>query len=134
MTSLHRFSPLLAVLALGTSGCFVEVDGDDDDFGTLTVQWSLDGTFDPDACLDYGARSLELVLYDHFDDVVDSFEARCADFAISIDLPEDDYGFDATLLDRSGRSVTTTIGLDNLFVDEGRERVVDIDFPVDSIR
>jgi hypothetical protein len=133
MTSLQHFSPILVALALGASGCFIEVD-DDDHEGTLTVQWSLDGTFDPDACLDYGARSLELVLYDRHDDIIDSFEARCADFALSIDLPEDDYGFDATLLDRTGRSVTTTIGLDRIFVPEDDVEVVDIDFPIDSIR
>ena len=134
MISIQRFSPFLVVgLALFGSGCSVEVIGDDDE-GTLTVQWSVDDTFDRDACLDFDAQSLELVLYDRRDDVIDTFEQRCADFAVSIDLPEGTYGFDATLLDRSGRSVSTTIALDNIFVEEGSEEVVDIDFPIDSIR
>ena len=117
-------------LALGLSGCTIEHVHDD--LGLLTVQWSLDDTFDPDACLDYGSRTIELVIYDRYDDVVEQFEARCADFATSIELEDGAYGVDATLLDRSGRSVTTTLALE-VDVFEGDETFVDIDFPVDSL-
>jgi hypothetical protein len=123
-------SPALLTLALGASGCTIEHVHDDD--GLLTVQWSLDRTFDPEACFDYGSRSIELVIYDRYDDVVDHFEARCADFATTIELEDGVYGLDATLLDRSGRSVTTTLELE-VDVYEGEETVVDIDFPFDSL-
>ena len=88
--SLRRLSPALFTLALGLSGCTIEHVHDD--VGLLTVQWSLDDSFDPDACLDYGSRTIELVVYDRYDDVVEQFEARCADFATSIELEDGAYG------------------------------------------
>jgi len=127
---LRRFSPALLLLAFGAAGCSV---GHVDDDGLLTVQWSLDDSFDPDACLDYGSSSIELVIYDRYDDVIDQFEARCADFGTSIELEDGAYGLDATLLDRSGRSVTTTLQL-QVDVYEDEETFVDIDFPLDSLR
>ena len=128
--SLRPLSAVLFTLSLGLSGCVIEHVHDD---GLLTVQWSLDDTFDQDACLDYGARTIELVIYDRYDDVVEHFEARCGDFAASIELEDGAYGLDATLLDRSGRAVTTTLELE-VDVFEGEETFVDIDFPLDSLR
>src|SRR5262245_22114426 len=97
---------LVVLMVIGAAGCTIEHIGDD---GLLTVQWSLDDSFDPDACLDYDSRTIELVIYDRYDHVVEQFEARCADFSASIELEDGSYGLDATLLDRSGRSVTTTL-------------------------
>jgi len=128
---LRRFSPALLLLALCAAGCSVEHVDDDD--GLLTVQWSLDDSFDPDSCLDYGSSGIELVIYDRYDDAIDQFEARCANFGASIELEDGAYGLDATLLDRSGRSVTTTLQL-QVNVHEDEETFVDIDFALDSLR
>lgn len=130
-TAWFSFSPWL-VLSMFLSGCLVHVE--DGDEGTLTVLWTLDDTEDPDACLDYGARSVELVIYDWYGDVVADPLIRCADFGVSVDLPDGEYALDATLLDRSGRSVTTTLRLDGIDVYEDEEEEIFIDFPLDSIR
>lgn len=121
------------VLGLSASGCVIDIGHDHDD-GILTVEWSLDDTFDPEACLDYEARDIELIIYDWDDYVVVDDLVRCADFEASYDLPEGEYALDATLVDRSGRSVTTTVALDRIDVYEGEETPLPLDFPVDSIR
>lgn len=124
-----RCSPLLVALAFAGTGCVVAVYDDHD--GLLTVQWSVDGTFHRDACFDYDARTIELVIYDRYDDILEQYEARCADFGASIELPDGVYGLDATLLGRSGRAVTTTLALEfDIYEDE--ETFVDIDFPLRS--
>lgn len=132
MTTYTAWISPVVLLGLSLSGCLIHVDDHDD--GTLSVTWSLDSTFDPEACLDFGASSLELVIYDDYGDVVDDPVLRCADFGVSIDLPEGEYALDATLLDRSGRSVSTTLQLEGIDVVEGYEEPLEIDFPIDSIR
>ena len=128
--SMLKYSPLLVALAFGAAGCVVDVHDHHD--GLLTVQWSVDDTFDPGACFDYDARTIELVIYDRYDDVVEQFEVRCADFATSIELPDGVYGLDATLLDRAGHSVTTTLALEfDIYEDD--ETLVDIDFPLSAL-
>ena len=52
---------------------------------------------------------------------------------LRFELEDGAYGLDATLLDRSGRAVTTTLELE-VDVFEGEETFVDIDFPLDSLR
>ncbi len=138
VSSWVRATPfVVALFALAASGCVIERDGHRgwayEELATLTVEWTLDDSFDPDACLDYGARYLELVVYDWDDEIVEDVRIRCDDFSVSLDLLYGEYAIDATLLDRSGRSVTTTLALE-VELREGRETFVPIDFPVDSVR
>jgi hypothetical protein len=124
--------PLLAALAFGSGGCVIHAA--DDDEGTLTVEWTVDDSTDSDACFDFDGRDLELIVYDSRDDVAADLRAPCDEFEVAIDLPDGSYGIDATLLDRSGRAVTTTLALDDIDVFAGEETVIPIDFPVDSLR
>lgn len=129
--------PLLVALALGAAGCEVHTHSRSyvvDDIGTLAVDWTLDDSFDPRACDDYGAHDLELAVYDDRDRVVDRLRVPCDDFAVAVDLPDDVYSIDATLLDRSGVDATTTVSVDDIDVYAGEETPLHIDFPLDSIR
>jgi hypothetical protein len=130
-------APLFAALALGATGCEVHTHGDSyvsEDEGTLAIDWTLDDSFDPRACDDFAARELELVIYDDRDGVVDRFQAPCDDFSAAVDLLDGVYSIDATLLDRLGDDVTTTVSIDGIDVYAGDETPVHIDFPLDSIR
>lgn len=125
-----------ALLALG--GCEVHTYGSsyDDGWydGTLSVEWSLDDSFDADACDDYDARELELIVYDDRDHKVAHASPYCDEFEASFDLPDGVYGLDATLLDRSGHAVTTTLSLGDIDVYEDHTTPISIDFPLDSRR
>jgi hypothetical protein len=132
-----RASPLLVALALGTAGCEVRTRGDDyvgDDAGTLRVRWSLDDSFDPGACDDFDAYDLELVISDDRGRTVSNITEACDSFSTDIDLPDGVYSVDATLLDRSGHDVSTTLSLDNIDVYAGEDTPLEIDFPIDSQR
>jgi len=128
-------SPLLAALLLGAAGCEVHTQDDDyttGDEGSLTIDWTLDRTDDPAACDDYDARRLEIIVYDDRDRVVTTVEPPCDAFEASIDLLDGVYGVDATLLDRSGGDVSTTLSLDDIDVYADEDTPVSIDFPQSS--
>ncbi|HKP59649.1 MAG TPA: hypothetical protein VJV78_23155 [Polyangiales bacterium] len=134
---------LTALLLLGTAGCTVHTHGyhdydDYDDYdhhpydGVLTIDWSLDDSFDSDECDHYDADSVELIVYEGGHDEVLHLQRRCDDFETSIDLPDGVYSLDATLLDHSDRRVTTTLALDDIDIYDGEETRISIDFPLDS--
>jgi hypothetical protein len=135
----HRWlqaSPILVALALGASGCEVHTGGDayTDDEGSLTVDWTLDDTDDPDACDDYEARSLEIIIYDERESVASRIHPRCDDFDAEVYLPDGVYSIDATLLDGSGGDVSTTLSVDDIDVYAGEDTPISLDFPQDSRR
>jgi hypothetical protein len=136
-----RSIPLLLALAFSAMGCRVEIEDDDgydygwaeDDWGTLTVEWSVDDSFDRDACADFGADYMELIVYDRRGRTETEVEASCDDFDVTIDLPSGSYSLDATLIDRRDRAVTTTLALDDVRVYEDDETLLPLDFPADSL-
>jgi hypothetical protein len=130
-------SPLFVALALGTAGCEVHTSGSSyvsEDEGTLEIDWTVDDSFDPRACGDFDAFDLELVIYDDRQSVVDQVRVPCDDFGVEVDLLDGVYGIDATLLDRGGADVTTTVSIDDIDVYAGDVTPLHIDFPIDSIR
>jgi hypothetical protein len=101
------------------------------DEGSLTVDWTVDGTKDSLACFDFGADQIEIVVYDFIGEAARAV-AACEDFEISIVLPDGDYSADATMLDVESQPISTTLSLDDIAVRAGTDLEVDIDFPVDS--
>lgn len=132
-----RATPLALALALGLAGCEVHAYGDDDyyeDEGSLSLDWTLDDTDDPRACDDYEAYDLELIIYDDRGGVASRISPPCDEFGVSIDLLDGVYSLDATLVDRSGRDVSTTLKLDDIDVYAGEDTPISLDFPQDSRR
>jgi hypothetical protein len=130
-------APLGVALLLGLSGCEVHAYGDDDyygDEGSLSIDWTLDDTDDPRACDDYDAYDLELIIYDEGGGVATRISHPCDDFGVSIDLLDGVYSLDATLVDRRGHDVSTTLKLDDIDVYAGEDTPISIDFPQDSRR
>ena len=123
--------------AFGLSGCFISTDDGGHSrgplpTGTLTVDWTIDGQRSDLDCADFGVDRLELVIYDLSGAEVDSVEPFCESFAVSLDLIEDTYSADVTLVDSADRSVTLTKTLDDLDIIDGTELSVSVDFPIDS--
>jgi hypothetical protein len=135
-TALHRWL-VPWMVAAAAPACVLEIeDGDDAVYGygsgILTAEWTVDGWTDSEACYDFGARDFEFIVYGRrsFDTVV---TARCDEFVLSIDVPEGRFSIDATLIDRYGDPVTTTLALDDVDVYDGEEVVIPIDFPPDAL-
>jgi hypothetical protein len=126
-----------AMLAIGATGC----SSDDDDeviivpaaIGTLTTEWSIDGSFVASNCRIYGAFDYELVVYDLDNFIVTEQQTPCEQFVLSVDLPVGIYSADATLVDSEDFSVSLTQVLDDLEIIDGTELVVSIDFPATSM-
>jgi len=127
-------STLVAVLQL--PACLVVAEGGEPPrgVGTLTLDWTIDGQRDARDCVDFGAVRLEIAIFDRFDRFVDTVEPRCEWFGTSVDLPEDQYFLELTLIDRFDRSVTDTLVPSAIDIIEGTELVLSEDFPLESFR
>lgn len=129
---------LLVGLACGVlSGCAVEttdrreavpVVGD----GTLTVDWTVDGTTDPTECIQGDADSIDIIVQTVSGRRVGEFEDACGAFETSIDLAPGDYVANAVLLDPRGRERTTQVDMAPFSIFGDDELVVPIDFPARS--
>jgi len=127
------FAAALAA-AVQLSGCFFVADdgGGPPPTGTLTVHWTIDGQRSSLDCADFGVDRLELVVYDESGAEVDEVEPFCESFVVSLDLFEDSYFADVTLVDSGDRAATLTKTLNALDIIEGTDLDVAVDFPVDS--
>jgi hypothetical protein len=127
---------LALAASLGLSGCFITTDDGHSrgplPTGTLTVDWTIDGQRSGLDCADFGVDRLELVVYDLSGAEVDEVEPFCESFEVSLDLIEDSYSADVTLVDSADRSVTLTKTLDALDIIDGTDLNVSVDFPLDS--
>ncbi len=134
---MRYFGALLvsSLLSFGAVGC-----GGDDDVvviggppGTLSVEWTIAGAFDPASCALIGADAMELVVFDSFGQFVTEVNAPCESFFLTIDLEPDVYFADATLVDVADNAVTVTSPLDNLDNISGTELAISVDFPPGSV-
>jgi hypothetical protein len=127
------FTKLIPALALcaAASGCFV-VDDNTPAYGTLTAQWTLDGSTGADVCAYYAVDRADVVVFDQ--DGFDTADAQpvCEDFGVSFDLPAGWYSTEVTLLDFQGHAVSDTVAADVRVVGDN-EVVVDVDFPDSTI-
>lgn len=126
---------LCALSAVALGGCFI--DTDDDDFfpvsrtGSVTVRWSINGTFDPNLCFQASASTLRVDVYFLSGALQGEYIAPCEDFQTRIDLPEGDYFAGANLEGGVGTR-TTTVDIDPFTIVRGSTIVVDVDFPASS--
>jgi len=124
----------LAALSL-LPGCFFVEDDDERvraPIGTLTVQWTIDGTANPLDCVDFGVDRLELSIYTPDGRLVDEVEPFCESFAVSVDLLDGLYTADVTLVDSFDNAATFTETLESIDIIAGTDLAIDVDFPIDS--
>lgn len=122
---------IVCALAVGCSSNAqpaVVVAGD----GTLTLDWTINGTKDPDQCTQGAATTLDVTV-DTIDGVpAGEFQQACDAFATTIHLAPGSYTGSAVLLAANGRDRTTTIQLDAFTIRSDEDLNVPIDFPARS--
>src|SRR5262249_10109996 len=121
----YRNTFLLLAIAGALSRCTVEtaaprphpapVSGD----GSVTIDWTIDGTKDPDRCSQSSSSSIDVTVQTEAGDVLGEYQEACEAFSTRIDLPEGRYSADAVLLDASGADRTTAIAVEPFHIVAG---------------
>lgn len=127
----------LVVVASALPGCFVETADPGPgpvvvDTGTLVLDWTIDGTTDPDECDQSGSRTLDVTVTRADGANAGEFQEGCRAFATSIDLPPGTYSAEAVLLDSSGADRTTSVHIHTFDILGGDELSIPIDFSAGS--
>ena len=102
------------------------------DSGTLVLDWTIDGSNNPDQCDQSGARTMDVVVTRSDGAAAGEFQESCSAFVTRIDLPIGTYSADAALLDSFGADRTTTVHLHTFDILGGDELSVPIDFSAGS--
>jgi hypothetical protein len=136
-----RLVSLLAAscLLVGLTGCVIgsssdlpegtiPVAGD----GTLIIDWTIDGSTDPNRCNQSSSETLEILVVPADGGRARSFTQACDLFAASIDLAPGDYSASAVLVDAYGKARTTTLAIDPFRILGNDELSTPIDFPASS--
>jgi hypothetical protein len=136
-----RALTLCSSLGLLATSCFVETDPGPlppipvaRAFGTLTVDWTINGSKDPDQCNQSFATTLDAMVHTTSGKFVGEFQEACRSFATSIDLPRGSYTADAVLIDANGFDRTTAVRIDTFAIRGNDNLSVPIDFPARSFR
>jgi hypothetical protein len=129
----------LAFLALAT-GCTASVEPIDNTpppvivvaTGTLTVDWTINGTKDPNQCAQGAAAAIQISVTDSNGFSAGTFQQSCSVFATSITLNAGTYTAGATLIDAVGTPRTTTVNINPFTIQGNDDLNTPIDFPASA--
>jgi hypothetical protein len=116
--------------AVTTAGCVVHADAVHT--GSLTVQWSIAGTFSPTACSDFAVAEVEVVAFDAGGAIAEQLNVACEGHDAQLELLPGTYTVDVTMLDARGGARSTTLHLPPTYVYADTNVTLDTDFPSSS--
>ena len=125
-----RFALVLGAFAL-SSGCIFSTPQSNSP-GSVAVDWTINGSIDPNYCTLSSAASLRLTLYDARGASAGSYDSACTNFSMVVDLPPGTYSADALFVDSAGNARTTTANLAPFTVYRNRVTTIPADFPTNS--
>ncbi len=100
--------------------------------GTLTVDWTINGTKDPNQCNQGAAAAIQITVTDPNANPIGTFEQSCTAFATSITLNAGQYAAQARLIDAVGTPRTTTIDINPFTIVGNDDLTTPIDFSASS--
>jgi hypothetical protein len=122
-------------LALALGGCVVSTTADPPVVvagdGVLVVDWTINGSTDPNQCNQSSATRLEIIV-DPGVGTASTFSQECQAFGTSITLAPGTYSASAVLVDANGSARTTQIDIDPFTIRGDDELHTPIDFPANS--
>lgn len=132
---------LLASTCAGlfVTSCFIDTDPDPVPVvvtpqGTLILDWTINGTKDPNQCAQGATTDLDVIVTTGPGDFAGEFTAPCEAFATSIPLAAGTYFASAVLLDAGGTERTTEVAIDAFTIFGNDSVSIPIDFPASSFR
>jgi hypothetical protein len=100
--------------------------------GTVVIDWTINGSKDPDQCNQGAATELAVVVHTTAGAFVGEFREACDSFATSIELEPGNYMADAVLLDANGVDRTTSVPIEPFTIRHNETLDLPIDFPARS--
>jgi hypothetical protein len=100
--------------------------------GSLTVDWSISGTKDPNQCIATSSAAIEITVTDLNGAPIGTFQQSCTAFATSITLNPGSYAADARLIDAAGTPRTTVVNINAFTLFGNDDFNAPIDFPASS--
>ena len=102
--------------------------------GTITVDWTINNSTDPNQCIQGDATHIDIVVTAPDGSTVGDFQQVCEDGVTTIGLAPGGYAADAALLDSAGADRTTRLSIDPFVVHSDVDLSISIDFPASSFR
>jgi hypothetical protein len=121
-------------VALALTGCVVSSTPDPvvvTADGALVIDWTIDGTTDPNECSQSSSATLEIIV-DPGVGQPTTFSQDCEAFGASITLAPGSYSASAVLVDANGKARTTQIDIDPFTIRGNDELHTPINFPANS--
>lgn len=100
--------------------------------GNLRVDWTIDGSTDPNRCNQSGVSGIEISVTTAGGANAGSYQQQCQTFATSIALDPGDYSAFAVLIDGAGQPRTTAVPIAPFTIRGNDELRIPIDFPASS--
>lgn len=131
-----RFAPALtAVVVVAATACGGSSHGADQQpaetstTGALTVDWTVKGAADPNACASVSAAAIEITVVGDTNQPIGTFQQSCSALTTSISLTAGNYAASARLLDPGGAAITRITPIDAFTMHVRSQLTVPIDFP-----
>jgi len=128
-----RFAPGLIAVVVAATGCEASTSAPAPErvittSGSLTVDWTVNGTTDPNACQRAGAVAIEIALVTNTNQPVGSFQQSCSAFNTSVALEQGIYAGQVRLIDAAGLPRTKTLAIDEVTINGSSQLTVALDF------
>lgn len=100
--------------------------------GSVTLRWSVDGSFDPAACDAFFVADARVDLYDAGGTPIRTQFIDCRQFSVRFDLPEGRYSARLEMTDAGQQPRSTSLPVNSFAIVGGTNLNIDTDFPRDS--
>ena len=136
---MNKLRALVATVAMSTAavvGCGgggeATITTVPDRAGSVTLRWSVDGSFDPSACDAFAVESARIDLYDANGNPFSTTFIECRAFSSRIDLAPGRYSARIEMVDVDGTPRSTSLAIQPFTIVSGTNLNIDSDFPRDS--
>jgi hypothetical protein len=134
-----KLRALVAAVALSTAavvGCGgggeATITTVPDRAGSVTLRWSVDGSFDPSACDAFAVENARVDIYDANGQPISTTFVDCRAFTATFELNAGRYSARIEMVDVNGVARSTSLAIQPFTIVSGTNLNIDSDFPRDS--
>ena len=133
------FVVLSGAVLFAIPGCFVSTNDPtpvaaSNSSGSLTVDWTINNSTDPNQCNQSVAADIDLIVTTPNGATVDEVTQPCVDGVTTVALSPGVYGGNAALTDAAGTERTTWLSIDPFTIHSGSDLSISVDFPANSFK